>query len=703
MKNNKKILKRGFTLSEILVVVLIISVLAAVVYPLYTKSVTKSRAVEAINLLEMVRNKQIQRFAREGEYYSSFSSMGQLTSNKDKEVLFGAGEQLKVKDYTLSLNNSTNCMNAQYRKGSTEFTFSTSYETAGLGCSGSICSSFGNIIGSAQSVCNCGKKTCDNGFTLNAVTCDCDCAMSCNQDGRCYEPSGGGVSRPCSGGCGTETAISTCNGLDWHGSCWSPTKAKESQPCGSKGTQTRTCKAACSGEDCTAWGQCVGQQCVGEKPSTTKACGKCGTQTQSVDCDDKTGLWSPGGFGTCTGEGICSPGETAECGNEGSKTCGDSCGWGTCEGEKIDCEGSNSQACGNCGTQTRTCDRTSGKWNTWGECVGEKECAIGATETCGDGKGVKLCSDTCGWNTCTCNEGYSWDGTTCIESKKECSLETKPEESQPCGDRCGTQTRTVSCDTATGVWTPGEWSECGSEGECKPKGVKRCSTYDDPPYRVCLPTCQWGPECKCRVGAFKSCSKIDFIIKNYVETCLEGNIWSDCHCLPPEKWDESRQQCVKTANPTEHMGYIHLVFTPTEIYWRPPSHVFSCKQLESKTYYIDSGDLIYNSAGYLPGGYYRFTRGYYKGWRGGKKVSVSTFPSQYASLSTQEKCNRVCADGYGGSGWYYLGMDTGTPTSSSPVYAVEPNGATRPPYNYMNGQSLCEDAKGYQRIISCGC
>ena len=47
--------KSGFTLTEVLVVVLVISVLAAMAYPIYTKSATKSRAVEAINLLEMVR------------------------------------------------------------------------------------------------------------------------------------------------------------------------------------------------------------------------------------------------------------------------------------------------------------------------------------------------------------------------------------------------------------------------------------------------------------------------------------------------------------------------------------------------------------------------------------------------------------------------------------------------------------------------
>ena len=155
----------GFTLTEMLVVVMVVSVLAAIAYPLYTKAATKSRAIEAINLLEMVRNKQLQKFARDKSYYSSFANMGQLTSNKSKEVI--EGQVLKVRDYTLSLNNVHSCMKARYNKGNTDFTFSSSYEYTGLGCTGDICTSFGDIIGTAQDVCNCGSKACNGGYTLN--------------------------------------------------------------------------------------------------------------------------------------------------------------------------------------------------------------------------------------------------------------------------------------------------------------------------------------------------------------------------------------------------------------------------------------------------------------------------------------------------------------------------------------------------------
>ncbi len=135
--------KRGFTLTEVLVVVLIISVLAAIVYPMYTKVITKSRAVEAINLLEMVRGKQLQKFARDKSYYTVASGLGQLTSNSADQT--SEGTVIKVKDYTLSLNADKSCMTASYVKhGQPIFTFSSSYERSGLGCTGDICTSFGN-------------------------------------------------------------------------------------------------------------------------------------------------------------------------------------------------------------------------------------------------------------------------------------------------------------------------------------------------------------------------------------------------------------------------------------------------------------------------------------------------------------------------------------------------------------------------------
>ncbi len=467
---------KGFTLTEILVVVMVVAVLAAVAYPLYTKAATKSRAIEAINLLEMVRNKQLSKYARDKVYYTTAGGLGQLTSNASQETL--TGQVLQIKDYTISLNNVKNCATATYDKGATNFTFSSGYETAGLGCTGSICTSFGNILGTAQDVCNCGSKTCSGGYTLNDATCNCDCNLGCEAGGSCFAPYGGGSSRPCASGCGTETSSSSCTGAVWSGSCWTATQTQPTtQSCGNSGTQTRTCTPTCTGGTCGGWGACTGQTCPSStKPATSQACGNCGTQTRTVTCDTNTGNWTTGSWGTCGGQGVCAVGATQTCNGTGTQTCSSSCAWGNCS--VINCDNATkpaaTQSCGNCntGTQTRTvtCNTSTGTWTsgTWGTCTGGGTCAPGATQTC-NGTGTQTCSSSCAWSPCSA-----------------CDNATKPATTQACGN-CGTQTRTVTC--TSGAWTTGTWGTCTGTGVCAPGATQTCNSTGT---QTCSSSCAWG-------------------------------------------------------------------------------------------------------------------------------------------------------------------------------------------------------------------
>lgn len=58
--------KEAFTLIELLVVVLIIGILAAIALPQYQKAVEKSRAMEAITILKILRNQQALCFLEHG-------------------------------------------------------------------------------------------------------------------------------------------------------------------------------------------------------------------------------------------------------------------------------------------------------------------------------------------------------------------------------------------------------------------------------------------------------------------------------------------------------------------------------------------------------------------------------------------------------------------------------------------------------------
>ena len=205
---NKKS-KRGFTLTEMLVIILIITIIASVATPIYKKVVLKARAAEAINLLMLVRTKQAQNYARKNSYFKTFGEMsGNLTGSSEVRDANNSS-LLKVDNYEVELSGENDCVVASYKPANSdteEFSFSISYLRNGLGCDGEICSSFGDVIGDVETVCqrpleveskcpNFNPRNCSYPYVVSSEGCSCECsdaariACSNKQDSTWYEDS----------------------------------------------------------------------------------------------------------------------------------------------------------------------------------------------------------------------------------------------------------------------------------------------------------------------------------------------------------------------------------------------------------------------------------------------------------------------------------------------------------------------------------
>lgn len=185
MINNKN--KKGFTLVELLVVVIIVAVLAAIVLPTYQRYVLRSHAGEALNLLDMVKVRQNVTVAKSPSrtYISQAAALIPLTATAT-EVPSGA-DLIVNGDYTITLNNTDQCAVVIYKQDNQEkFRFAASYTQPGVACSGSICSSFGSFTTDVASVCdiptepgpNCTRPV--EGCALSTMWSNAACAcVSC--------------------------------------------------------------------------------------------------------------------------------------------------------------------------------------------------------------------------------------------------------------------------------------------------------------------------------------------------------------------------------------------------------------------------------------------------------------------------------------------------------------------------------------------
>lgn len=317
MTNNKN--KKGFTLVELLVVVILIGVLAAIALPVYQKYVLKSRAGEALNLLEMVKVRQNVTVAKSQtrNYISQAADLGPLTAGAT-EVPSGA-DLIVNSDYTITLNDTDQCAIVIYKPDNQEkFRFAVSYTEPGVGCSGSICSSFASVTTDVASICRLPNETlnsctrpvepCGLGYQWSNAACDCvecsPCPMGYSYGPNCMCVPPGCQVRECASGEHFDPTPEICD-------CVSDSSCEE---------------PPCSCEECPSNKVRV--------PTAEDPC-NCECPSNLPTWDANTQLCVPSCDKTCEGDEVlnittcscdCPPNKPISGPNHTCKACGDVCG-----------------------------------------------------------------------------------------------------------------------------------------------------------------------------------------------------------------------------------------------------------------------------------------------------------------------------------------------------------------------------------------
>ena len=224
MKNNRK--KKAFTLTELLVVVIVIGVLSAVVLPKFSKVIETRKTTEAEEIMANVRTEQEKRCALDKNYTTDAATvnLASLNTKNFNYTLKNTGIEAKSNNskygYTLKMPS--------YRDG--RLCCDSAEQCAKLNKNYPLCS---ELIAKAD-------------YTSGAE-CAADVPETPDPTYECTASKV--VSRSCQSGCGTETRSATCNASngqweygEWDISACTPEPASETKACGAgySGTQTRS-------------------------------------------------------------------------------------------------------------------------------------------------------------------------------------------------------------------------------------------------------------------------------------------------------------------------------------------------------------------------------------------------------------------------------------------------------------------------------
>ena len=358
--------KKAFTLTELLVVVIVIGVLSAVVLPKFNKVIETRRTTEAEEIMAAIRTEQDRRCTLGKRYTKNMDSLQDIVPHA------------QTRNYEYSLT-STGAIATS--KGSYAYELKVpSYADGRVCCEGEACSKL-----------NKDYPACGNTFQIASadVAVDTECRAPCEtptgsaptcpagQTGMTCTWDANSCSYACSGACRCRTTPAA----EWAIVC----------PGNQTGRRCRWNSVTCQfDKDCT--GECT--SCPhGPQGETKDVCSAEGQSGRTCSWNTQTCSWNTQTCAydkDCTGTCACQPPN----GEMTKQVCqGRTCEWSTetcaydknCQGEcEYDCNISTreelTQSCATapegsaCGdhikTRTATCNRATGQWvySAWGEC-----------------------------------------------------------------------------------------------------------------------------------------------------------------------------------------------------------------------------------------------------------------------------------------------------------------------------------------------
>ena len=570
MSKPKKQKRKGYTLLEMLIVVLIIAILTGIAYALYTRSITRSRATEAVNLIEIVRAKQMQEFARTqsmtgtGAFFETFPAMfakseaghDRLTTNAGNETAAGPTTIVVRRDFTVTMEEP-DIVTVEYSRRGISFTFCARYHEYGFGCDGNICAGFANVHGSVEEVCHGAGGTGPGGPGLEELCMNGDIMPCVGGIQTCVNGKWGPcvltLGDECNGG---ESTTYGCPSLmqrwcvEGNPNKWAPvyTCSCIPQTC-SNGQNMSTCLCnASSSEDQCASGDTTGSGCTSPK---VKVCvlGTPNIWSSECTCVPKV---CPYGQDPTTCE--CSPAPTDECisgqttedgcpspkvrgcvlgtPNTWAPTSECACVYQPCANGQnqttCECNSDLEDECKSGQSTTVGCPSPKIRWcvlgnpNTWAD---PSTCECGKVLACPLGQGIDPNTCKCGLacdpdeeKACYEKEG-KWDSSTCT-----CDIPCNPDDEKKCDEQGG------SWDSKT----------CTCEVGCAPLS---CPNGQDPTSCQCH-------ECTSGQTTGTGCTSPK------VRECVLGNpnTWaatSTCACAPqtcPNGQDMTSCQCHECAS-----------------------------------------------------------------------------------------------------------------------------------------------------------